>query len=152
MSHKQTSPNAAFMGSAEPRDEKAHGSVNLKHQRSGLAEDSWRSPKMPRPGEVDFSSKKATESFTAFGRSNLWPSPVDDGQKMLSFSSSDPHCGGGMGSSGSSRSIAFSICQDENNSRTGGTYDDKITCFIFEVDFLCLCFSYVFSFVFGLKM
>ncbi|KAI3451896.1 hypothetical protein Pfo_008561 [Paulownia fortunei] len=116
VSHKQTSPNAACLGSTEPRDEKGHGSVNPKHQRSGLAEDSWRLPKMPRPGEVDFSSKKASESF----RSNLWPSAGDDGQKMLSFSSAEPHCSGGMGGSGSSRSIAFSICQDEHHSRTGG--------------------------------
>ncbi|KAK6151128.1 hypothetical protein DH2020_016060 [Rehmannia glutinosa] len=118
VSHKQTSPNAACLGSSEPRDETGHGSdPNLKHQRSGLAEDSWRLSKMPRlGGEVDFSSsKKGCESFTPFGRSNLWPS--DDGQKMLSFSSEEPHCSGG---SGSSRSIAFSICQDDHYSRTGG--------------------------------
>ncbi|KAK6125341.1 hypothetical protein DH2020_040910 [Rehmannia glutinosa] len=118
VSHKQTSPNAASLGSTEPRDETGHGSdPNLKHQRSGLAEDSWRLSKMPRlGGEVDFSSsKKGSEGLTPFGRSNLWPS--DDGQKMLSFSSEEPHCSGG---SGSSRSIAFSICQDEHYSRTGG--------------------------------
>lgn len=125
LSHKQASPNAACLGSTEPRDEKGHGSVNLKHQRSGVAEESWRLPKMPRPGEVDFSSKKATDSnFTAFRRSNLWPSAVDDGQKMLSFSSAEPHGGGGMGGGGggSSRSIAFSICQDEQYSRAGGIF------------------------------
>ncbi|PIN13036.1 hypothetical protein CDL12_14341 [Handroanthus impetiginosus] len=120
VSHKQASPNAPCLGSTEPRDENGHGSVNLKHQRSGLSEDSWRLPKMPRPGEVDFSSKNATENFTSFGRCNLWPSAVDDGQKMLSFSSSEPHSSAGMAGSGSSRSIAFSICQDEHNGRTGG--------------------------------
>ncbi|KAL0343463.1 UNVERIFIED_CONTAM: Growth-regulating factor 1 [Sesamum angustifolium] len=85
VSHKQTSPNTPGLGSAEPGDEKGHGSVNLKHRRSGLPDDNWRVPKMPRPGDVDFSSKKATESFAAFGRSNLWPPTLDDGQKMLSF-------------------------------------------------------------------
>lgn len=123
VSHKQTSPNAVCLGSAEPRDEKGHGSVNLKQQRSGLAEDCWKSHKMLKPGEVDFSSKMLTDSFAAFGRSNLWPpQPPDDGQKMLSFSSPATHCGGGMvDGGGSGRSIAFSICQDESNSRTGGT-------------------------------
>ncbi|GFQ03301.1 growth-regulating factor 1 [Phtheirospermum japonicum] len=131
VSHKH---NASCLGSNEPGEGKGHGSANLKHRRSGLAADnnnnnnnnnnnsnSWRLSKMPRPGEVDFSSKKASEHFSSpFGRSNLWPSPDDDdGQKMLSFSSDEPHCGGGGG--GSSRSIAFSICEDEQYlSKTGG--------------------------------
>ncbi|KAH6759890.1 hypothetical protein C2S52_009679 [Perilla frutescens var. hirtella] len=117
VSHKPTSPNAAYLGSAEPRD----GSVNLKHQRSrsDLAHDCWKSHKMLKPAEeVDFSSKMATDTFAAFGRSNLWPPPPpDDGQKMLSFSSSAAHCGDG---GGSGRSIAFSISQDDTNTRTGG--------------------------------
>ncbi|KAK4393499.1 Growth-regulating factor 1 [Sesamum angolense] len=124
VSHKQTSPNAPGLGSAEPGDEKGHGSVNLKHRRSGLPDDNWRVPKMPRPGDVDFSSKKATESFAAFGRSNLWPPTLDDGQKMLSFSSSEqlPTDGmAGAGAGGSTKSIAFSICPDEqHHTRTGG--------------------------------
>ncbi|KAL7141544.1 hypothetical protein ABFS83_08G060600 [Erythranthe nasuta] len=110
--NKQPSPTT------EPRDENRHGSANLKHQRSEFADDSWRLPKMPKPGdELD----STTESFAAFGRSTLWPSPADDGQKMLSFSSAEPRGGdGGGGGGGSSRSIAFSICQDEHHSRTGG--------------------------------
>ncbi|KAL6573073.1 hypothetical protein OROHE_002549 [Orobanche hederae] len=121
--HKQTSPDASCLGSSEPRDDKGHGSSNLKNQRSLLVEDNnnntWRLSKMPRPGELGFSFKKASEGFsTPFGRSNPWPSPEDDdGQRMLSFSSEAPHC---IGGGGSTRSIAFSICQDEHYSRAGG--------------------------------
>lgn len=71
---------------------------------------------MLKPGEFDFSSKKASEVFTAFERSSLWPpSTADDGQKMLSFSSPQPYSG-----DASTRNIAFSICQDEHQSRNGG--------------------------------
>lgn len=97
---------------------------------------------MYKPGEFDFASKKASEIFTAFERSNLWPpSTADDGQKMLSFSSSQPYSGGG-----STRSIAFSNCQDESQSRNGGNYmcGDNNALFIFEIgDFFLnvfLCF------------
>ncbi|KAK4490520.1 hypothetical protein RD792_001200 [Penstemon davidsonii] len=81
-------------GPNEPGNETGHHeSTNLKHQRSG--------PKMPRrTSEVDF------------GRSNFWPSRNDDCQKMLSFSSYEPHCSSGM-------SIEFSMCQDELQRRTG---------------------------------
>ncbi|KAL3618906.1 hypothetical protein CASFOL_037134 [Castilleja foliolosa] len=115
VSHKYTSPNASCLGSNEPRDGFGHGSMNLKRQRSGLAED--RLSKIPKPGEIDFSSNKASKSFSSPSRrSNLWPSPDDDdGQKMLSFSSHEPHYGGGE-----SRSIAFSICEDEQYLRGGG--------------------------------
>ncbi|GER31007.1 growth-regulating factor 1 [Striga asiatica] len=124
--HKKSSNlDGSFLVSNEPKDEKGHGSGHLKHQRSDLAEDNnnngnnmWRLSEMPRPGEVDFSSRKAAESLisTPFGRSILWP-PVDDadGGKMLSFASEEPHCSGGSG-----RSIAFSIYQDEHHSRAGG--------------------------------
>nr|QLI62348.1 growth-regulating factor 1 [Salvia miltiorrhiza] len=109
--HKQASPNAGCLGSAEPRDEKGHGSVNLKHQRSALAEDCWKSHKMLKPAEVDFS-----DTFAAFGRSNLWP--PDDGHKMLSFSSPVPTPD--AAAAASARSVAFSICQDETNTGNGG--------------------------------
>ncbi|CAA0839703.1 Growth-regulating factor 1 [Striga hermonthica] len=122
---KSSNLDGSFLVSNEPKDDKGHGSGHLKHQRSDLAEDNnnngnnmWRLSKMPRPGEVDFSSRKAAESLisTPFGRSIVWP-PADDaaGQKMLSFSSGEPHCSGGSG-----RSIAFSIYQDEHHSRAGG--------------------------------
>ncbi|CAA2993484.1 Hypothetical predicted protein [Olea europaea subsp. europaea] len=91
LSHREASPNAAIPGSTEPKNDEASGSGNLKEKRSELAENSWRVTKMPRPFQVEIPSKK-TENFIAFGRSNIWPSGGDDGQKMLSFSSSEPHC------------------------------------------------------------
>ncbi|KAG8384242.1 hypothetical protein BUALT_Bualt04G0097500 [Buddleja alternifolia] len=122
VSHNQTSPTEAPpLGSTEqPRNNNneeitiVNGSVNLKHQRSELPQHNWRLPKMPR--------SETSESFAAFGRSNLWPSTPDDGQKMLSFSSPHPHSNAGMNDNGSTRSIAFSICQDENYSRAGGIH------------------------------
>ncbi|GER28190.1 growth-regulating factor 1 [Striga asiatica] len=117
--HKQTS----YLDSNKSKDENGHGSGQLKHQRSDLSEnknnndDVLKLSKIPRPGEVDFSSKKAKESLfsTPFGRSVPWlPAEDGDGHKMLSFSSEAPHSGGG---GGSSRSIAFSIYQDEHYTR-----------------------------------
>ncbi|KAL1537051.1 growth-regulating factor 1-like [Salvia divinorum] len=113
LSHKQASLNAGCLASAEPRDEKGHGSVNQRSQ------DCWKSHKIHRPAQVDFSSKMASD---AFGRSSLWPLPPDDGQKMLSFSSPPPHCGAATDDAGASaRSIAFSICQDQTNAGNGGS-------------------------------
>ncbi|CAI9752927.1 unnamed protein product [Fraxinus pennsylvanica] len=107
LSHREASPNAAIPGSTEPKNDKANGSWNLKEKRSELAENSWRVTKMPRPFQVEIPSKK-TENFIAFGRSNIWPSGGDDGQKMLSFSSSEPHC------------------QNENYRRTRGGLNEGI--------------------------
>lgn len=118
VSHKQPASNITGGGSTEPGNEKGSGSVNLKHQRSGLAEDNWGLTKMPKPGEVDFSSKNgASESFAAHGRSNPWGLGVEDGQQMLSFSRN-----GGMSSDDASGSIAFSFFPDEPQSRTRGTF------------------------------
>lgn len=105
LTHREASPNAAIPGSTEPKNNKANGSGNLKGKRSELAEDSWRVTKMPRPFQVEIPSKK-TENFIAFGRSNLWPSGGDEGQNMLSFSSSEPHC------------------QNENFSKTRGVLNE----------------------------
>ncbi|XP_073296346.1 growth-regulating factor 1-like [Primulina huaijiensis] len=122
VSHKQPASNTPGGGSTEPGNEKGSGSVNLKHQRSGLAEDNWRLTKMLKPGEVDFSSKYgASESFAALGRSNSWGLGVEDGQQMLSFSRN-----GGMNSDDASRSIAFSFFPDETHSRTGGGLNDSM--------------------------
>ncbi|XP_073155319.1 growth-regulating factor 1-like isoform X2 [Henckelia pumila] len=110
VSHQQTSSNPGGSGVTEPRNGKGRGSANLKQERSILgilAENScWISPKMPKHGEVGI-------PFAAMGRSN-------GGRKMLSFSCSETPCSGGMSGSGSSRNIALSICQDENQSLNGG--------------------------------
>ncbi|CAA0832830.1 Growth-regulating factor 1 [Striga hermonthica] len=117
--YEQTS----FLDSNKPKDEKGHGSGQLKHQRSDLSENNNNNDdvlklfKIPMPGEVDFSSKKAKGSLfsTPVGRSVPWfPADDGDGHKMLSFSSEAPHSGGG---GGSSRSIAFSIYQDDHYTR-----------------------------------
>ncbi|KAL3813703.1 hypothetical protein ACJIZ3_014971 [Penstemon smallii] len=96
-------------GFNDPNSETGHGSGNPKHQRSGLSEDSWKIPKVQRCNEVDFcSNKSGNKTFAGFGGSDLF----DDGHKMLSFSSySEPQY---------SRSIAFSVSQDEHHSRKGG--------------------------------
>ncbi|CAA3002270.1 growth-regulating factor 1-like [Olea europaea subsp. europaea] len=74
---QEPSPNP---DSSEPDNSNSHGSVNLKQERSEIAEDTGKESKIARNG-----------SFTAFGRFGLWPSGSDDGQKMLSFSSADLH-------------------------------------------------------------
>ncbi|KZV24949.1 growth-regulating factor 1-like [Dorcoceras hygrometricum] len=61
---------------------------------------------MPKHGEVGL-------PFVAIGRSNA-------GRKMLSFSCSETPCSWGMSSSGYSRKIASSICEDEKQRITGG--------------------------------
>ncbi|XP_042029545.1 LOW QUALITY PROTEIN: growth-regulating factor 1-like [Salvia splendens] len=107
LSHKQ---NAGSLPSAEPRDEHGHESVNQRSQ------DCWKSHKILKPSQPDFSPKMASDAYAAFGRSNLWPPPPDDGQKMLSFSSPAP-----PDAAASARSIAFSICQDQANAGNGGS-------------------------------
>ncbi|XP_051127327.1 growth-regulating factor 1-like isoform X3 [Andrographis paniculata] len=100
--------------SSDPFDENRHGSLNSKRERSELAEDAWR---VLQPEQPDFSSSKDTENFAAFAGSNLWTSAVDDGQKMLSFSSSEspPAVANVPGGT-----IEFSAAQNEHYGRTGG--------------------------------
>ncbi|XP_051140223.1 growth-regulating factor 1-like [Andrographis paniculata] len=118
--NKQTSPDQ----DAPAPPENPPGSENLKrHRPIPAAGDGWSFPKLPRPAEPDYSSKAPLiRQPHGFGRSNLWP--ADDGQKMLSFSSSTTavSAGGGSGSgsgfgsgSGSGRSITFSQAQDEQD-------------------------------------
>lgn len=115
MSHKPPASNTPGGGSTEHGNDKGNGSVNFKHQKSGIADDNWRLTKIPKPGEVDLSSKNGTsESFASLARSNTWGLGVEDGQQMLSFSRN-----GGMSSDDASRSIAFSIFP---HSRTGGKF------------------------------
>ncbi|XP_073065381.1 growth-regulating factor 1-like [Primulina eburnea] len=122
VSHKPPASNTPCGGSNEPGNDKGHGSVNFKHQRSGLADDNWRLTRMLKPGEVDFSSKNCTsETFAALGRSNPWGLGVEEGQQMLSFSRN-----GGMSSDDASRSIAFSFFPDEPHSRTGGGLNESM--------------------------
>lgn len=101
MSHKPPASNTPGEGSTEPGNDKGNGSVNFKHQRSGISDDNWRLTKFPKPDEVVFSSKNGISESFASPRSNPWGIGVEDGQQMLSFSRN-----GGM-SSDASRSIAF---------------------------------------------
>ena len=100
LSHKQ---NAGSL----PSDENADGSVNQTSQAC------WKSHKLLKSSQPDFSPKMASDSFR---RSNLWPPLPDDVQKMLSFLSSAPP----PDAVASARSIAFSICQDQANAGNGG--------------------------------
>ncbi|KAL2531744.1 Growth-regulating factor 1 [Abeliophyllum distichum] len=86
ITHRETSRNPTGPDSTEPNNIKRHGSRNLKQERSENAEDTLKESKIAR-----------NESFTSFGRLDLWPSGSDDGQKMLSFSSADLHSNGGNG-------------------------------------------------------
>lgn len=120
MSHKPPASNTPGEGSTEPGNDKGNGSVNFKHQRSGISDDNWRLTKFPKPDEVVFSSKNGISESFASPRSNPWGIGVEDGQQMLSFSRN-----GGM-SSDVSRSIAFSFFPDEPHSRTGGGLNESM--------------------------
>lgn len=108
VSHRKNPPNPGGSGVTEPRNEKGRGSANTKQERSILAENRrCISPKMPKHGEVGI-------HFATIGRSN-------GERKIISFSSSETPCSGGMSGSGSGINIALSICQDENRSLTEAT-------------------------------